>query len=382
MEKKRKLEAEIVELRERLAGIKDEWVGYGDAKKPMEVQRQRVQIQREIETKEVAIQNLPQMQTGAEAGFLKQRSEAEERIRKAQEEMEARADRRNMDMQAKRDRAEWNKRLAEARIESNAVGRNPTEITKNRFEAARQQFEQDRRIVQSPGRLYTPDQKEDAALRARQALVQMEKAAKDLIEEKLALRKEEKQLLIDENKELQKSLLMAGPGDMLKQLAAYRLAKRGAGNSIGSLMAMDPSMRESVMKYSGKSPERMEIKERQNQVKGVDENWLQTTMRQIQSMGSQLAASVKASGLNTLNESATQTAASLTGLQTAASGAQTALQGFPSIIATIEAAAASVAAAAANASAAAPAAALAPTGQFAGVLPGITSFANVGRSGW
>lgn len=73
------------------------------------------------------------------------------------------------------------------------------------------------------------------------------------------LQRDELQLLQDKQRELQKSLITAGPDEMLRKLAAFEAGRRGV--TPGQFWAMSPEMRQAIMDQNPRlSPEMAEIR--------------------------------------------------------------------------------------------------------------------------
>lgn len=70
-----------------------------------------------------------------------------------------------------------------------------------------------------------------------------------LAERIVELRKQEKQIMIDSQREFNKSILFAGPGEMLKRLFVSHASKRGVNT--GEFMSWDPEMRKMFYELHG-----------------------------------------------------------------------------------------------------------------------------------
>ena len=75
-----------------------------------------------------------------------------------------------------------------------------------------------------------------------------------LAERLVDLKRQEKQIMVDANREFQKSLLFAGPGELLKRLYVSQVAQRRDPLSTGEFMSWDPSMRQMYYQMRGGEP--------------------------------------------------------------------------------------------------------------------------------
>jgi TP901 family phage tail tape measure protein len=82
----------------------------------------------------------------------------------------------------------------------------------------------------------------------------LEQRKKDLLDRQYEVQRDINQLIADRNKELQKSFFGAGPEEMLRKLAAFRLAFDDKGNkrdmSMGQFYAMNPNMRSDFNQFN------------------------------------------------------------------------------------------------------------------------------------
>ena len=75
------------------------------------------------------------------------------------------------------------------------------------------------------------------------------------------------QLAIDQNREFSRSFFGSGAADMLRKLAAFKLAL-GGGVTQGQLFSMSPAMRQDVGSLTGMNPEMTRLLFEQNKLKG------------------------------------------------------------------------------------------------------------------
>ena len=87
-----------------------------------------------------------------------------------------------------------------------------------------------------------------------------EEATLALRQRRMDVEREIHQLAIDQNKEFAKSFFGAGPAEMLRKLAAFRMASRG-GVSQGQMYSMSPGLREDVGNLTGQNPEMAWLKQ-------------------------------------------------------------------------------------------------------------------------
>jgi hypothetical protein len=73
------------------------------------------------------------------------------------------------------------------------------------------------------------------------------------------------QLAIDQNREFAKSFFGSGPAEMLRKLAAFRLAM-GGGISQGRLFSMSPGMRQDVGQLTGMNPQMFQLLNERNRL--------------------------------------------------------------------------------------------------------------------
>ena len=73
------------------------------------------------------------------------------------------------------------------------------------------------------------------------------------------------QLAIDQNREFSRSFFGSGAADMLRKLAAFKLAL-GGGVSQGQLYSMGPAMRQDVGNLTGMNPEMTRLMFEQNKI--------------------------------------------------------------------------------------------------------------------
>lgn len=196
------------------------------------------------------------------------------KLRGAQEEDRAkRRDRGDLeDIAAREDRVGWYKRQAAAQAASLEAGLDPTDALLNRQ-------------VGLEGEIVTLRQRAaDASGTAldRQAagiaLMQMESELRETVLRvdlrRLELQKEERDLIAEKNREAQRGLLTAGPGEMLKKLAAYQIAGKAAGRGgvgLGEFLALSPEMRGELglvdpMQYS---PEGRSLRRQKGELPGA-----------------------------------------------------------------------------------------------------------------
>ena len=87
-----------------------------------------------------------------------------------------------------------------------------------------------------------------------------EEATLALRQRRMDVEREIHQLAIDQNKEFAKSFFGAGPAEMLRKLAAFRMASRG-GVSQGQMYSLSPGLREDVGNLTGQNPEMAWLKQ-------------------------------------------------------------------------------------------------------------------------
>ena len=95
-----------------------------------------------------------------------------------------------------------------------------------------------------------------------------EEATLALRQRRMDVEREIHQLAIDQNKEFAKSFFGSGPAEMLRKLAAFRMASRG-GVSQGQLYSMSPGLREDVGHLTGQNPEMAWLKQEKAQLDGI-----------------------------------------------------------------------------------------------------------------
>lgn len=74
-----------------------------------------------------------------------------------------------------------------------------------------------------------------------------------------------RQLAIDQNREFSRSFFGSGPGDMLRKLAAFRMAMRGPVSQ-GQLYGLNPDMRNDVGMLTGQNPQMMLLQNERNRL--------------------------------------------------------------------------------------------------------------------
>lgn len=72
-----------------------------------------------------------------------------------------------------------------------------------------------------------------------------------LAERMVALKKQEQQIMVDSNREFQKALLFAGPGELLKRLYVSQVGKRRDPMSTGEFMSWSPDMKQMYYQQHG-----------------------------------------------------------------------------------------------------------------------------------
>jgi len=98
--------------------------------------------------------------------------------------------------------------------------------------------------------LKNPDASGNDLVRAAQMQIELAKTQERIQERIVELRGQEKQIMIDSAREYQKSLLMAGPGELLKKLYVGQVASKRAP-SLGEFMSWDPAARETYYAMRG-----------------------------------------------------------------------------------------------------------------------------------
>lgn len=104
-----------------------------------------------------------------------------------------------------------------------------------------------------------------------------------LLERSQSIHAEINQLVVDRNREFQKSLLGAGPSELLRKMAAFQLNKKGVSN--GQFMALSPEMRGDVAMLDPRfDPEAMNLQGERNRLNklGLEPD---KVMKQIEDLG-------------------------------------------------------------------------------------------------
>ena len=201
-----------------------------------------------------------------------QYTKTDQEIRQLKAELAAAQSPEVVSRQAEISRMQINNQLAQARARSLFVGANDTDQKIAGMRGMEQLYKREADLANNAKA--SELERSGARTRAAEVLTQIQKTYVDLVTKQWELEKDILDTKEKQRKEYEKALLLSGPGDMLKRLAAFRIAQRGGGRSIGSLMAMDPSMREMVMQVNGTTPDIMEMMEQKNR---LTQEWIRRT---------------------------------------------------------------------------------------------------------
>ena len=192
------------------------------------------------------------------------------------------------------DKLSFGRQMGEADVARGSFGTNPTERNNNRYDAAFNEFTA---IKADPKNL------QDAVQVGR--MMELQNQMLQLRLEKMGreaeLHAEIKQLTIDTNKEFTKSLMMAGPSDLLRKMAAMKMAPGMTG---GGFMALSPELRGEVGMLNPKfNPDAMALKREQGQQENRDPVEDRKMMDDIRALTSGLLEKIVPAGAM-LNEAA------------------------------------------------------------------------------
>ena len=165
----------------------------------------------------------------------------DERRREARAELDAA--RRAVPVGERQDARALGFQRAGNEADASAVGRWKAEQLLNREKFDRRQL------------LLTPEpanSSENDKVRALQLEADLMRTQEAIQERIVALRGEEKQIMIDANREFARSLITAGPGELLKKMVALQAVQANGGRmSAGKFFALDPEVRRNVDELRG-----------------------------------------------------------------------------------------------------------------------------------
>ena len=171
----------------------------------------------------------------------------ESELKARQHELESQRENRK-----RQDRIELATKLANSEGQGFAVGEDKTEELQSqvalleRSIALKKEF-----IAQNPktGNAEKDRQTEVAIVQAMEHSRMLQDANVQLQMRALEIGREELNLIREKNREYQRGLLMAGPGEMLRKLAVSQMAKKGV--NAGQFFALDPGARQDLLSQSG-----------------------------------------------------------------------------------------------------------------------------------
>jgi len=127
-------------------------------------------------------------------------------------------------------------------------------------------------------------------IRMISAMSALEQGNLDIVRQRAELEREEKQLIIDKSREMQRMLMLGRPADLLRSIAAFSLTGGPGGNKMtaGQFMATSPDMREQIGAIDPRfDPQMLAIKDAQRRL-GPQEGFEEFFKKQ-QEIGTALA---------------------------------------------------------------------------------------------
>lgn len=198
-----------------------------------------------------------------EQSMLAQRQKIDEQLRKNREEMAAKEAQRQRVINL--DKFKFGQESARQDALPSTVGENEGEKLLNRKKYL------EREIANAGGNPGMMD-----AGRLLEMRHQLAKTELDITQRRKQVEQEINQLVIDRNKEFLKSLLGAGPNELIRKLAAAKMGARAGGITPAQFMAASPEMRDELSKLNPRfDPHMMDLREERGQLgKGADRNGL------------------------------------------------------------------------------------------------------------
>jgi TP901 family phage tail tape measure protein len=298
---------------------------------------EKLRLLQEIKTEEVAITELEkkmadEAKTGSNLRLKGAIDEARKRRDEASAELEGKKAQEVRDLAELRDRRAVISRIAGAYADSYGVGDGPGEQFVNRRKKIQEELAalEARRL--SPAGLgndseQTRDNLRNAALELRVRLNEMLISGEEKL---LELGKEEQNLLISKRREFERSLLSAGPGQLLRQLALSQLTQNGTNS--GRFFALSPEARQDFLNRPEQDQQVRQLRRDQAALRragfgrrSVDQIQNEFIAGQNESRGSiasngvseiNAAAVAAALSLSTMNRNATAVASTLTDVNT------------------------------------------------------------------
>lgn len=198
---------------------------------------------------------------------LRANEEARRKIENERDAMKAREE-----FVKQQTRMEIAARQAQAEAERFNFGRNDTDRLNNREAGLRELMNQKLKEAQAFQAGDDPVAQENRIVQALQHRLDLLDVMMEKERQRYQLQRDEYQLLQDKRREMEKTLISAGPEQMMRQLAAFEANRKGV--SAGQFWAMSPEMRQAIMDQNpNMSPEMREIRRQRNQLgqpKGAD----------------------------------------------------------------------------------------------------------------